>query len=120
MKFLKFSFVLLTIFTVLSCSKDDKDTTAPVITITSPTDGIKLEKGKSYPIIGTVTDDTELAEIDAGGLKITSFDTPKSYTFANVSLPIPADTKETGGILKITAKDKAGNTSTKTVTFTIE
>lgn len=119
MKFLKFSFVLLTLFAVLSCSKDDKDTTAPVITITSPTDGSILEKGKSYPVIGTVTDDNELAEIDLGGLKITSFDTPNSYTFANINLPIPADTKETGGILKIIAKDKAGNTSTKTVSFSI-
>lgn len=120
MKHLTFSVLLLAVFTIVSCSKDDKDTTNPVITITSPVDGSTLEKGKSYPIIGTVTDDTELAEIDAGGLKITSFDDKKSYTFANISLPIPEDTKETGGILKITAKDKAGNVATKTISFTIE
>lgn len=115
-----FLVVVFAMVTIFACSKEDKDTTPPVITITSPADGSTLEKGKSYPVIGTITDNTELAEIDAGGFKITSFDTKNSYSFANVSLPIPADTKETGGVLKITAKDKAGNVATKTISFSIK
>ncbi|HRO07610.1 MAG TPA: Ig-like domain-containing protein [Saprospiraceae bacterium] len=118
MKFLKFSIMLMALVAIVSCSKDD--TTAPVITITSPVEGSVLEKGKTYPVTGTVTDETELSEIDAGGYKITSFDTKTSYAFANLNLPIPADTKETGGVLKITAKDKAGNVAVKSITFSIK
>lgn len=104
----------------ISCDKDD--TTGPVITITSPAEGSTLEKGKAIPVNGTVTDDTELAEIDlGGGSKITTFDSPTKHTLANVTFTIPA-TATTGsqGSITITAKDKAGNVSTKTATFTVK
>ena len=99
-----------------SCSKDD---TAPVITITAPAEGSTLMKGQSYPVQGTVTDDTELAEINVGGVKITTFDSATKHTIANVNLPIPATTTETAGSFTVTATDKEGNTATKTVTFKI-
>ncbi len=120
MRQLTFSVLILTLFTIVSCSKDDKDTTPPVITITSPAEGSTLEKGKSYPIVGTVTDDTELAEIEAGGVKITTFDPKNSYTFSNLNLPIPAETTLTDAKFTITAKDKAGNVTTKDVNFKIQ
>jgi hypothetical protein len=99
---------------------DDK--TSPVVNITSPNEGSTLEKGKNYPVTGTVTDDTELAEIDlGGGSKITAFDSPTKHTLANVNLTIPATaTSGSQGSITITAKDKAGNVTTKTVTFTIK
>ncbi len=115
-----FLVVLLAVFTVFACSKDDKDTTAPVITITSPAEGSILEKGKTYPVTGTVTDDTELAEISAGGVKITNFNSKTSFTFENFNLPISANTPDGDGYLEIIAKDKAGNIATKKVSFSIQ
>ncbi len=116
MKFLKALLLILPVLLFTACSKDD---TAPVITITSPAEGSTLLKGQSYPVQGTVTDDTELAEINVGGVKITTFDSATKYTIANVNLPIPATTTETAGSFTVTATDKEGNTATKTVTFKI-
>ncbi len=113
---------VLSLFLVLSlgmvsCSKDD---TAPVITITSPAEGSILLKGSTYPIVGTVTDDEELVEIDAGGIKITTFDSQTSHVLANINLPIAATAPTGGGTFTVTATDKEGNKSTKIVTFTIQ
>ena len=116
MKRLAFLLWAIPAIVFLSCSKDD---TAPVITITSPAEGSTLIKGQTYPVQGTVTDDTELAEINVGGVKITAFDSRTKHTIANVNLPIPASTTETAGSFTVTATDKEGNTATKTVTFKI-
>lgn len=102
---------------MVSCSKDD---TAPVITITAPVEGSVLLKGNTYPLVGTVTDDEELAEIDAGGVKITTFDSKTSHVIANVTLPIGANETSGGRTFIVTATDKEGNKSTKTVNFTIQ
>lgn len=102
---------------MVSCSKDD---TAPVITITAPAEGSVLLKGSTYPIVGTVTDDEELAEIDAGGIKITTFDSKTSHVIANVVLPIPATAESGPSTFTVTATDKEGNKSTKVVNFTIQ
>lgn len=118
MKYTQIVLMLLIFATVnTSCSKDD---TAPEIVITSPTEGAILEKGKTYPITGKVTDDTELAEIDAAGVKITTFDSKTSHTLANINLPIPANATTGNGSITVTATDKEGNKSTKTVTFKIQ
>ncbi|MBK8668499.1 MAG: hypothetical protein IPN89_03165 [Saprospiraceae bacterium] len=108
---------LLSMMMLPSCSKDD---TAPNIVITSPVEGSTLEKGKSYPVTGTITDDTELAEIDAGGVKITTFDSKTSHSLANITLPIPATTTNTAGTFTVTATDKEGNKATKVVNFIIK
>ena len=79
-----------------------------------------LEKGKTYPVTGTVTDDTELAEISAGEVKITNFNSKTSFTFENFNLPISANTPDGDGYLEIIAKDKAGNIATKKVSFSIQ
>jgi Bacterial Ig domain len=120
MKLNLFSILMAFSLAFISCSKDD--TTGPVITITSPAEGSSLEKGKSHTVTGTVTDDTELAEIDlGGGSKITAFDSPTKHTLANVTFTIPATaTSGSQGGITITAKDKAGNVSTKTATFTVK
>lgn len=102
---------------MVSCSKDD---TAPVITITAPVEGSVLLKGNTYPLVGTVTDDEELAEIDAGGVKITTFDSKTSHVIANVTLPIGANETSGGRTFTVTATDKEGNKSTKAVNFTIQ
>lgn len=109
--------LVLPLLVLSSCSKDD---TPPSITITSPSDGSTLKKGQTYPVQGTVTDDNELAEVNIGGVKVTTFDSKTKLTIANVNLPIPAATTETAGSFTVTATDKEGNTATKTVTFKIE
>jgi hypothetical protein len=116
MKTLNFlSFLLITIFA--SCSKDK---TAPEIIITSPAEGATLEKGKTYPVQGSVTDDTGLSEIDAGGIKITTFDSKTSHKFANMNLPIPSTATTGSGTFTVTATDTEGNKGSKVVTFKIQ
>ena len=118
MQNLKFLTLLLfiSLFTV-SCSKDD---TAPVITITSPAEGATLERGKTYPVLGTVTDDTELAEINVAGVKITTFDSKNVHALTNLDLPIAANATVGNANITVTAKDKEGNVETKIVTFKIQ
>ncbi|KXK40922.1 MAG: hypothetical protein J5I52_05640 [Saprospiraceae bacterium] len=118
MKFFKLSVFLFAIFMIAACGKDD--VTAPVITITSPADGSILEKGKTYPVEGTITDDTELAEIVIGDIKVNTFDSPTKHTIANIQLPIPADAEAGSSYFVVTAKDKAGNTATKNINFTVK
>ncbi|MGB4960071.1 MAG: Ig-like domain-containing protein [Saprospiraceae bacterium] len=110
-------FLLISMLSLSSCSKDDN---APVITITAPAEGAILEKGKTYAVQGTVTDDVELAEIDAGGVKITTFDSKTKHTLANLNLPIPANATAGNSTFTVTATDKEGNVGTKTVTFKIQ
>ncbi|MBK8628024.1 MAG: hypothetical protein IPN86_21430 [Saprospiraceae bacterium] len=111
------SLVFVSVLALASCSKDD---TAPVITITSPTEGAVLLKGSTYPVIGTVTDDEELAEIEAGGVKITTFDSKTKHVIANINLPIPATAASGSASFTVNATDKEGNKSTKVVTFTVQ
>ncbi len=122
MKF-KMLFVSALVFSGLvltSCKKDEVDSTKPIITITSPAKGSELERGKTYPVIGTVTDDTELAEIVVGNIVITQFDTPQSHEIKNISLPIDSTRMPGGGTFVVTAKDKAGNLATENINFTIK
>ena len=118
MQNLKFLTLLLFISLIaVSCSKDD---TAPVITITSPAEGATLLRGLTYPLTGTVTDDTELAEISGLGFKITSFDSKTSHVLAGITIPIATDAPVGNANITITATDKEGNAGTKTVTFKIQ
>jgi hypothetical protein len=111
-----FAFLMLS-FVLVSCNKDD---VGPVITITSPAEGSTLEKGKTYPVTGTITDDGELASIKSGSVVITTFDSPTSHTLKDITLTIPTTTTFTDGSLEIVATDKAGNETVKTVTFKIK
>jgi len=118
MQNIKFLSLLLSIsFITVSCNKDNDP---PVITITSPAEGAILLRGQTYPLTGNVTDDTELAEIDAAGVKITTFDSKTSHVFTNFTLPIPSNAAVGNGTVTITATDKEGNKGTKTVTFKIQ
>jgi len=101
----------------VSCSKDD---TPPAITITSPAEGATLERGKSYPLTGTVTDDTELVEISGSGFKITTFDSKTSHVLTGITIPIPADAPVGNANITINATDKEGNVGTKTVNFKVQ
>ncbi len=112
-----FTLLLAISFLTVSCSKDDA---APVITITSPAEGAILLRGQTYPVVGTITDDTELVEINAAGVKITTFDSKTSHVLANLSLPILANATVGNSNITITATDKEGNVGTKIVTFKIQ
>ena len=117
MKTLKFFSFFVFLSLIIACSKDK---TAPVITVTSPAEGAVLERGKTYPVVGTVTDDEELASINAGGVNITTFDSPTKHTFANFTLPIPATATVGASSFKVSATDKEGNAAEKTVNFTVK
>jgi hypothetical protein len=48
-----------------SCNKeDDVDTTAPTISITSPTNGQAFEHGDQITVSGTISDDVELSSLE--------------------------------------------------------
>ena len=114
-----FSVLVFMVFSLTSCQKDDGDTTRPVITITSPAEGAILEKGKTYEVTGTVTDDTELAEIKVGTITITTFDSPTSHAIKGIILTIDENQTSGNGNIVVTAKDKAGNEETKVVNFSV-
>jgi hypothetical protein len=118
MKLNLFSILMAFSLAFISCGKDD--TSGPVITITSPAEGSALERGKTYPVSGNVTDDTEIAEIKIGNLTISSFDSPTKHTIANIELEIKSDEVVGNRIFTVIAKDKAGNESTKIVNFTVK
>jgi Bacterial Ig domain len=116
----KLKFLTLSLFIslmIVSCSKDDA---APVITITAPTEGAILERGKTYPVLGTVTDDTEIAEINVAGVQITTFDSKNVHALTNLNLPIAANATVGNANITITATDKEGNVGTKIVNFKIQ
>lgn len=120
MKFLKFSLVLVVATLVLSCSKDDKDKTAPVITISTPSEGDTVIKGVPFQLIAVVTDDTELAQITLNDATvITEFDTPTKHSL-NYNVTIPEDAVGTVATMKITALDKAGNAASETVNVNLQ
>lgn len=120
MKTIKFlGFIAMMAFTAVSCSKDE-DTTPPVIIITSPAEGAILLKGQTYPVTGTITDDTELKEINAGGVIITTFDSPTKHVLANITLPIAANEMVGSHFVTLTATDKAGNKQTKVVNYKVQ
>lgn len=114
-----FGFITLMALTAFSCSKDE-DTTPPVITITSPAEGAILVKGQTYPVTGIITDDTELKEINAGGVIITTFDSATKHVLANITLPIAANAAPGNYNSTFTATDKAGNKQTKVVNYTVQ
>lgn len=112
-----FNFLFLLTLVATSCKKED--TKNPVITITSPVEGAILDKGANYPITGFVTDDTELAEISVGNIKITTFDSPTRHEIKNIEIPIPATAASGNYNIVVTAKDLAKNEATKVVTYSV-
>jgi hypothetical protein len=117
MKLFRFlTFLTLISLTAISCSKDD---TAPVISITSPSDGTILSPGGEFTVKGTVTDDEELAEIEIGGNKITTFTSKASHT---IDSKFTVSATQALGVVNfdVSATDKEGNKSTKTIKLTIK
>jgi hypothetical protein len=93
------------------------DTTAPTVTISSPTSG---QSFKTTPAItGQATDNVAVtllqATVDGGTAQTVTTDSSGNFTFT------PAVTAEGNHTVVFTAKDAAGNTSTAaTVTFAID
>ncbi len=92
------------------------DTTAPVVTITSPTDGQTFTS--SPPITGTATDNETLASltasVDNGAAQAVTVGSDGSFSFT------PSTTADGPHTVTFTATDAAGNTSTpETLTYTI-
>jgi len=114
--------LILSVVTVLSisCSKDEKDETPPVIAISSPTEGMVLNRGSEFNLRATITDNKQLKEINVGNaLKITTFNSPTSHEVNEIFI-ISAD-QVLGNIkLEITATDAAGNSAVKSVNLKIE
>lgn len=100
---------------IVSCKKDD--TEAPVITITSPLEGSTHTAGQDIPVIGVVTDETELSEVRIQNTAQTLSDKSKFVIDLKITNP---DTITPGNyFFTVSAKDAAGNASEKTVNFTI-
>lgn len=100
-----------------SCSKDD---TAPVITITTPNSGDKVQPGVPFAIAGEVTDDEELAEIKIANNSITTFDTKTKHTLKNISLTLDQSQPKGPIQLNISASDKEGNSSDVVIDLIVE
>lgn len=96
------------------------DTTPPSVNITSPANGASFVEGKSFTISANASDNVGIAKVDIlanDALVISDTSPPYSASFT-----IPQD--YTGGSnkplsLKAISYDKAGNTTTSTVTVTV-
>ncbi|MEY3242768.1 MAG: hypothetical protein RIR11_4207 [Bacteroidota bacterium] len=110
--------------------KDEDDTVAPVVNITSPTADASISGEVS--IAGTVTDENSLHELtititkDADGAtlftipaKETDVHDLTTYTIAKTWAPTGITT-ETAVTLNAVAEDHGGNKTTKTVKFKVK
>ncbi|MEZ4910899.1 MAG: DUF4625 domain-containing protein [Saprospiraceae bacterium] len=116
MKSVQFSaIVLLLLVSTVSCSDDD--TTAPVISITSPVENAIYTAGQTIPLKGTVTDETELKEVRIQNTAQVIDDKLKFVIDAEITNP---DTIAPGNyVMQISAKDASGNSTEKTINFEI-
>jgi hypothetical protein len=102
---------------LFSCSKDDNP---PVINISTPIDGSTVERGKTYPIAGLVTDDTELVEVKVEGNKVPTLDSKTSHVIKDFNFTVPNDPPSDQATLSVTAKDKEGNEAVKTIVLKVK
>ena len=106
----------------ISCGDDDS--AAPVVNITSPAATSSYTVADTLILTGTVTEDTELANIlissDFGlSESITTFDSDTTHSL-NYSITFDPATAVGDYTLTVTATDEAGNTGTDEVSVTIQ
>ncbi|WP_242919177.1 DUF4625 domain-containing protein [Pontibacter liquoris] len=135
MKKLNWLFALLFVLAFTACDDDDNDvtldTTAPVITITSPTANASYAAGAQVPFKATVTDNEGLDKLtvsvtDAGGT-VRQVDDQKIRDFLNdntkkdLELNIGLDANAAAGsyTIIVTATDKQGNNASQSIGFTV-
>ncbi len=104
-----------------ACTKKENDTTAPVITIASPTENQMFNAGDSVTVSFTVTDE------DLHGYSFAIIKTATSDTIVDADIDTHANASvneifelvdaATQYKLVVGAEDHTGNTSTKSVNF---
>ncbi|MBB6610614.1 DUF4625 domain-containing protein [Pontibacter sp. Tf4] len=135
MKKLNWAFLFLFSFAFIACDDDDDevtlDTTDPVITITSPTDGATVAAGGEINLEGTVTDNEGLEEItismtDPSGATtelsdktIRDFLNDDRNADFDVDITVDANAAPGNWTVNVTAMDDAGNEATESVTVTL-
>jgi hypothetical protein len=119
----KTSIVLITsaLCIALACTKKETDTTAPVITISSPTTNQMFNAGDSVTVSFTVTDE-DLHGYDYAIIKTATNDTIvdadiDTHANANVTEKFELTDAATQYKLVVGAEDHTGNTSSKSVNF---
>lgn len=129
MKKINWMFLTLFVFVFAACGDDDEvlDTTAPTITIATPTEGAEFSPGDEVPVSFTVTDDLglETVSLAVNGTNVQSWgvsdflndDTNFSRDY---NLVLAENTAPGTYEITIDATDNAGNTATTaTRTFTV-
>jgi hypothetical protein len=97
-----------------------KDTTAPVITITAPADGVKVNAA-AQTITGTVTDNETLASgVREVKITLNSVEVYSNTAQDNVSFSQAVTLAEGSNTITVDAKDFAGNTQTRTITVILD
>lgn len=121
MKFTYLTLILMVGFLFVSCNKDKE---APVINITSPSNGLTIEPGDSFSFKATITDNEVLSSInftDGGGINenINSFDEVNMHEL-NYSITINEDSDPGELTITVTATDDEGNSANDDVSVTIQ
>lgn len=135
MKKLNWAFLILFSFAFIACDDDDDDvtldTTDPVITITSPTDGATVAPGGEINLEGNVRDNEGLEEITVsmtspdGTTTELSDETIRDFLNddreADFDIDITVDANAAPGdwMVTVTAMDDAGNEASKSVMVTL-
>ncbi|MER2998445.1 DUF4625 domain-containing protein [Pontibacter populi] len=135
MKKLNWAFLILFSFAFVACDDDDDDvtldTTDPVITITSPTDGATVTAGGVINLEGSVTDNEGLEEItismtDPDGTEtelsdetIRDFLNDDREADFDIDITVDANAAPGDWMVNVTAMDDAGNEATKSVMVTL-
>jgi hypothetical protein len=110
--------VLLCLSILAGCSKDAKDVTPPVITLTSPANNQQFTAGQVVNIDGTVTDDDQIHEVHIYVInKATSAEVlhseqhldSKSFTIAQHFTVVAGVTYQ----IRVQANDHTGNENEK-------
>ena len=116
----KLTIVVLMTLSFAACKKIS-DKTAPIITITSPTDGQMFGKGDSMSVVYTITDE-DVHEYSFDWINTTTGDTLTTeggHTHGNVSVnkkfKLPSDAFNLK--ILINAEDHTGNVNSKSVNF---
>ena len=106
----------------ISCGDDDSS--APVVNIATPAASSSYTVADTLILTGTVTDDTELANIliasDFGlSETVTTFDSDTSHAL-NYNITFDPATTAGDYTLTVTATDEAGNVGTDDVQITVQ